>query len=322
MPKVFVTRRIPEPALERIRAACEMDVWESDDPPPYHALIERARGMDGLLCMLTDRIDAPLMDVLKPSLKVISQMAVGYDNIDINAAAQRRIPIGHTPGVLTEATADLAMALLLTAARRLQEGMAYIRDGEWTTWKPTVLLGHDLAGATLGIVGFGRIGKAVAKRARGFDMNILAYSPHLTDAEATAYGAQCTDFGPLLAQSDFVSIHVPLNAETRHLFNKRTFSKMKPTAILINTARGGVVDQAALYEAAANGMIGGAALDVTDPEPMSPNDPLLKLPNVTILPHVGSATLGTRTKMALIAADNLIAGIRGEPLPFQVAINR
>lgn len=316
-PAVFVTRAIPEPALEKLAAACEVDLWTEELPPPYETLIERARGKDGVLCMLTDRIDARFMDSAQ-TLRVISQMAVGYDNIDISAARERGIAIGNTPGVLTDATADTAFALLLACARRLPEGAQYIRDGRWKTWHPTVLLGRDLAGAVLGIVGFGRIGQAVAKRGRGFDMRILAYSPSLTAEAAAEHGVERADLDRLLAESDFISIHTPLNAQTRHLINRETLAKMKPTAILINTARGGVVDQSALYEALTNGVIGAAGLDVTDPEPLPAEDPLLALPNALIVPHIGSATIGTRTKMALMAVDNLIAGVSGQPLPTAV----
>jgi lactate dehydrogenase-like 2-hydroxyacid dehydrogenase len=293
---------------------CEVDVWPDELPPPYPALCERARGVDGLLCMLTDRIDGGLMDAAGSQLKIISQMAVGYDNIDVQAAKARGIRVGNTPGVLTETTADLAFALLLASARRLLEGVRYIQDGQWITWHPTALLGHDVSGATLGLIGLGRIGKAVAKRAAGFDMRILAYSPHLTDEEAAALGVECAALDDVLSQSDFVSLHCPLNADTRHLMNAGTLAKMKPSAILINTTRGPVVDQSALYDALTHGVIAAAALDVTDPEPLPADAPILKLPNVIVIPHVGSATIGTRGKMAEIAIDNLIAGVTGRPL--------
>jgi glyoxylate reductase len=247
-------------------------------------------------------------------------MAVGYDNIDVNAARQRGIAVGNTPGVLTDTTADLAFALLLAAARRLVEGVRYIEHGEWKMWHPTVLLGRDVSGATLGIVGFGRIGGAVAKRAAGFDMRILAYSPSLTDDQATSANVERADLERLLRESDFVSLHTPLNQATRHLINRETLKLMKPTTILVNTSRGGVVDQEALYEALANGIIGGAALDVTTPEPLRADHPLLKLPNVLIVPHIGSATVGTRGRMALMAADNLIAGVTGKALPNAVVV--
>lgn len=315
-PKIFVSRIIPQ--LEQLLSVCDADVWQDEFPPPYDVLCERVRGVDGILCMLTDKIDGGLMDAAGTQLKVISQMAVGYDNIDIAAARQRGIAIGNTPGVLTETTADLAFALLLAAARRLSEGEKYIREGNWRTWHPTTLLGHDVTGATLGIVGLGRIGAAVAKRAAAFDMRVIAYGPRLTDEEAQAAGAARASLDELLQTSDFVSLHCPLRPETRHLINRETLGRMKPSAILINTTRGAVVDQQALYDAVSSGVIAGAALDVTDPEPLPADDPLLQLPNVLIVPHVGSATIGTRGKMAQIAIDNLLAGLRGQPLRHEV----
>lgn len=319
-PLVFVTRHIPEAALEKVQTVCEVDLWEDDMPPPYETLIERSSGKDGVLSMLTDRIDAGFMDAVGTNLKVVSQMAVGYDNIDVQAAQERGIAIGNTPGVLTDTTADLAFALLLTAARRIVEGVRYIENDEWKMWHPTVMLGQDVSGATLGIVGFGRIGKAVARRAAGFNMRILVYSPSLNDEEAREEKVERADLDSLLRQSDFVSLHTPLNEATRHLINRDTLNLMKPNAILINTARGGVVDQDALYDALVNGDIGGAALDVTTPEPLRADHPLLKLPNVVIVPHVGSATIGTRGQMAAMAADNLIAGVLGKPLPNAVVV--
>lgn len=268
--------------------------------------------------MLTDPIDAAVLDAAGPTLKVISQMAVGFDNIDINAAERRGIAVGNTPGVLTEATADIAMALMLALGRRIVEGMAYIRAGQWKTWEPQTLLGIDLPGATLGVVGFGRIGRAFAKRAAAFDMHILAYSPSLTDRDARALGVERADLDDLLRRSDVVSLHTALNPQTRHLLNRERLALMKPSAILVNTARGAVVDQPALYDALVAGTIAGAALDVTDPEPLPADHPLLSLPNVVIAPHIGSATIGTRRRMALMAADNLIAGVTGQPLPTRV----
>lgn len=314
-PKVFVSRIIPDAGLDRVRAVCETDIWPEDMPPPYDILCERVRGLDGLLCTLNDRIDGQLMDAAGSQLKVISQMAVGYDNIDVAAAKARGIQIGNTPGVLTDATADLAFALLLAAARRLTEGVEYIKSGQWKTWQPKALLGGDLTGATLGIIGLGRIGKAVARRAAGFDMQILAHSPSCSLEEAIKVGATLTDLETVLRESDYVSLHVPLNAKTRGLINRETLALMKPTAVLVNTTRGPVVDQQALYEALTKGVIGGAALDVTDPEPLPFDHPLLNLPNVIIVPHIGSATYRTRDKMATMAAENLIAGVMGQPLP-------
>ncbi len=318
-PRVFVTRIIPDAGLDRVKAFCDADIWpEEGIAPPYEILIQRVKGVEGVLSLPTDRIDGALMEAAGPQLKVISQMAVGYDNVDVAAAQARGIPVGNTPGVLTNATADLTFALLLASARRLVESMDYVRTGRWKTWGPKTLLGTELGGATLGIVGLGRIGKAVARRAAGFDMCILAYSRHLTSEDAASVNARSVEFDELLRESDFVTLHCPLTPETRHLINGDTLAKMKPTAVLINVARGPVVDQRALYDALNNGVIGGAALDVTDPEPMLADDLLLTLPNVTIVPHIGSATVWTRDQMATMAADNLIAGLKGEPLPNQV----
>lgn len=317
-PRVFVSRIIPAAGLDRIKAECEVDLWTERMPPPYEVLTERVKGMDGLLCLLTDRIDPALMDAAGPQLKVISQMAVGYDNIDIPAATARGIPVGHTPGVLTEATADLTFALLLAAARRIVEGVNYIKAGEWQTWEPETLLGADLSGATLGIIGLGRIGTAVARRASGFDMRLIAYDPSATTEQAAAVSVTLVDLDTLLAESDFVSVHTPLTEQTRHLINAGTLAKMKRSAILVNTARGPIVDPQALYDALKSGTIAYAALDVTEPEPIAPDHPLLSLPNLTIVPHIGSASVRTRNRMAEIAAANLLAGLRGEPLPHQV----
>lgn len=314
-PRVFVSRRIPDAGLSRVQAALEADIWPDLMPPPYETLLEKVRGVDGLLCTLNDRIDAHLMDSAGPQLKVISQMAVGYDNIDVKAARERGIKIGNTPGVLTDATADLAFALLLAAARRLVEGVEYIRSGQWITWDPRALLGGDLVGSTLGIIGLGRIGQAVARRAAGFEMRLLAHSPRCTPDAAAQVNVRLVSLEDLLRESDYVSIHVPLKPETRHLIGQPQLALMKPSAILINTARGPIVDQAALIAALQQGVIRGAALDVTDPEPIPLDDPLLSLPNVIVVPHIGSASIRTRDRMALMAAENLIAGVTGQPLP-------
>jgi glyoxylate reductase len=315
-PKVFVTRKIFPEALDKIGQAADMEVWEDDFPPSYDVLLQKASDADGLLTMLTEKIDANLMEK-SPRLKIVSNMAVGHDNIDIPAATRHNIRIGYTPGVLTETTADLIFALLLAAARRVAEGDKYIRDGQWKTWGPMFLLGQDVHHASLGIIGLGRIGMEVAKRARGFDMKILYYSrTRKTKREEKELGLEYVDQMPeLLSRSDFVSIHVPLNPETRHLIGAKEFAAMKPTAIYINASRGPVTDQRALYEALKNGKIAYAGIDVTETEPIPMNDPLLTLNNIVITPHIGSASVLTRKKMALMATDNLLAGLRGEPLP-------
>jgi glyoxylate reductase len=318
-PKVFITRRIPEKGLSKVREHCQVRMWPEPLPPSPQALLENVRGMDGLLCLLTDRIDAELMDAALPRLKVISNHAVGYDNIDIAAATQRCIPVGNTPGILTETTADFAFALLMAAARRLVEGEHCVHSGGWKTWDPLFLLGVDIFGATLGIVGFGRIGQALARRAAGFNMRILYYDPSPIDPlEAAQFNAQAVDLDTLLAQADFVSIHTPLNAQTYHLFDQGVFAQMKSSAILINTARGGVVDPQALYQALKERRIAAAAIDVTEPEPIPTDSPLLELDNLLITPHIASASQATRDKMASMAAENLLAGLKGERLPYCV----
>ena len=313
-PRVFVTRIIPDQGLRLIRECCDVDLWMDELPPSRDVLIEHARGVDGLLTLLTDRIDGEVMDAAGAQLKVISNHAVGFDNIDVPAATRRGIPVGNTPGILTDATADFAFALLLAAARRVVEGERYVREGKWKTWGPSLLLGPDVHGATLGLIGFGRIGQAMARRARGFDMHVLYYDPSAPQPEP-GLNATASDLETVLSESDFVSLHTPLTPETRGLMNRERIAAMKPTAILINTARGPIVDAGALYEALAEHRIFAAALDVTDPEPIPADSPLLALDNLIVVPHIASASVATRQKMSLMAAKNLIAGLMGEPLP-------
>jgi glyoxylate reductase len=313
-PKVFITRAIPEKGFEIIRDYCDVDVWPHELPPTRAELLQRVRGMDGLLCLLTDKIDGEVMDAAGPQLKVISNHAVGFDNIDVNAATARKIPVGNTPDVLTDATADFAFALMMAVARRIPEAERYVHEGKWKTWGPMTLLGVDLKGATLGLIGFGRIGQAMARRAAGFDMRVIYYDPSETKSEADVK-ARRVDFETLLKESDFISLHTPLTLDTRHLINSEAFSKMKSSAVLINTARGPVVDPDALYEALKEKRIFGAGLDVTEPEPLPMESPLLTLENIVIVPHIASASKTTRDKMSLMAAQNLIAGLKGEWLP-------
>ncbi len=314
-PKVFVTRLIPAKGLNAILEYCDAEVWTDELPPPREVLLEKVRGKHGLLSLLTDRIDGEVMDAAGPGLKVISNHAVGVDNIDLAAATSRGLPVGNTPGILTDATADFAFALLMAAARRVVEGDRFVRAGRWKTWGPSLLLGPDITGATLGIVGFGRIGQAVAKRAAGFNMRILYCDPNINERSADDSLGEQVDLDTLLRESDFVSIHTPLLAETHHLFGRETLSKMKKTAILINTARGPVVDPQALYQALTEGWIAGAALDVTEPEPIPMDSPLLGLENLIICPHIASASVHTRDQMSWMAAQNLISGLKGERLP-------
>ncbi len=313
-PRIFVTRIIPEKGLQLLASACDVHLWESPEPVPRDELQAEAAEAEGLLTLLSDPLNADLI-AAAPHLRVISQYAVGYDNIDVAAATARGIPVGHTPGVLTDATADLAFALLMSAARRLTEGVDHVRAGRWTTWGPKLLLGQDVWGATLGIVGLGRIGAAMARRGRGFDMRVLTTSPHRKPALEAELGVEVVPLDELLATSDYVSLHCPLTPETAGLIGEAELRAMKPTAILINTARGGVVETGALVRALREGWIAGAALDVTDPEPLPADHPLVDLPNCTVTPHVGSATVSTRTRMSVIAAENLLAGLRGQPLP-------
>jgi glyoxylate reductase len=275
-------------------------------PPEPAQLRRRCAEAEGLLCTLTERVDAELIDG-SPHLRAIANYAVGYDNIDVPAAAAREIPVGNTPDVLTDATADLAFALLLAAARRLPEAIASLPAGEWVTWEPSAHLGHSVHGATLGIIGRGRIGQAVAQRAEGFAMEVLFSG---RDDPAA--------LDDLLQRSDFVSLHCPLTPETRHLIDAAALARMRSTAILVNTARGPIVDQDALRAALTDGVIAGAALDVTDPEPLPADDPLLSAPNLIVAPHIGSATHAAREQMATLAVDNLLAALDGEPMPHPV----
>jgi len=301
--RIFVTRRLPGPSLERLAAAHELDVWPHELPPSQEELLARARSAHGLLTMLSDRIDAALIDAC-PKLRTVVNYAVGSDNIDLAAAAARGIQVGVTPDVLTDATADLTWALLLAAARRLPEGAEAVRAGAWRTWEPAGFLGLELRGATLGLIGLGRIGRAVAERAPGFGMTVIHTS--------RSGGVTLSE---LLARSDVISLHCPLTPQTRHLIDARALAAMKPTAILVNTARGAIVDQPALVAALNDGGIAAAALDVTDPEPPPPEDPILRAPNLLLLPHVGSATRTARARMAQIAEENLLAALAGRTMP-------
>lgn len=313
-PKVFVTRIIPDKGLDLVKEFCDADVWEGELPPPRQEILRHVQDVDGLLSLLTDRIDGEVMDAAGVRLKVISNYAVGFDNIDVDAATARGIPVGNTPGALTEATADFAFALLISAARRVPEGDRFVRDGKWKTWAPMLLLGNEIHNATLGVVGFGRIGQAMARRAAGFDMRVIYYDPNETgdqpDIKATS-----VDFETLLEESDFISLHTPLTPDTRHLIDAEALSRMKRTAVLVNTSRGPVVDMNALYEALRDRKIFAAGLDVTDPEPLPATHPLLTLDNLVVAPHVASASHTARGNMAWMAANNLIAGLKGEPLP-------
>jgi glyoxylate reductase len=305
--RCFVTRQLPGPALDRLSAVHEVTIWQGRLPPTQAELVENAQDAEGLLSLLTDRIDKSLLDQL-PKLRVISNYAVGYDNVDLDAATRRGIPVGHTPDVLTDATADLTLALMLAAARRLPEALQAAQEGDWVTWEPAKHLGYQVYGATLGIIGFGRIGRAVAERARGFSMRVLT---------ASAREGLSEPLKGLLREADFVSLHCPLTPETHHLIDDEALELMSPNSILINTARGPIVDPKALEEALEQGHIAAAALDVTEPEPLPAGDPLLSTRNLIITPHIGSATRAAREKMAALAVDNLLAGLDGKPMPHQ-----
>jgi glyoxylate reductase len=313
---IFITKPIPQPALERLLPHANIEVWQEALPPEQDVLIRKASHNDGILCMLSDPLNSVFFNASSLSLKVISQFSVGVDNIDLAAATIRGIPVGHTPGVLTETTADFAFGLLMAAARRIVEGHNEVQQGLWRPWGPDVLTGYDVYGSTLGLVGFGRIGQAMARRAQGFSMKVLYFDTERHPELEESLGVTYTPLEQLLEHSDFVSLHIYLSPETYHMIGQLEFEKMKPSAVLVNTARGGVVDPHALAWAIKNGNIAAAALDVTEPEPIPPDSPLLGLPNVIIAPHIASASKATRLRMAHITVDNLLAGLEGKPLPF------
>ncbi len=317
LPLVIVTHTLPAGWLASLEGRCRLVTGPEDATRLEPELAQSLPEAEGLFSLLTIPVDAGLLEKA-PRLRVVSNMAVGYDNIDLAACTRRGIPVGNTPGVLTEGTADLAMALLLSAARGLQQASQDARQGRWTTWHPAGWLGADLDGASLGIIGLGKIGQAVARRASAFGLRILYNDNKPCPELEAAVGAECLPLDELLSRSDFVSLHVPLTPGTRGLINDRTLALMKPTAILVNTARGPVVDPASLQRALEEGRLAGAALDVTDPEPLPPGHPLYRLPNCLIVPHIGSATFRTRRRMAELACENLLAGLEGRRLPFCV----
>jgi len=315
-PHIFITRKIDQVAISFLAESCAVEVWDNPFPPDYQTLLEKSGSSQALLSLLTDRIDRNLISRSKGKLHVISQMAVGVDNIDLAAATEYRIPIGHTPGVLTESVADFTFALLLSIARRIIEADGEVHRGIWQPWGPDVLCGADIHGATLGIIGMGRIGQAVAKRAHGFDMKVLFFDSSCHPSIEKDFDIRCASLDDLLGSSDFVSIHANLTKENHHLISKEQFSKMKPTAYLINTSRGPLVDPDALEWALENHILSGAAIDVTEPEPLPANSSLITLENLIITPHIASASTQTRANMAMIAVRNILAGLKGEHLPF------
>jgi len=314
-PKVLVTREIPERGLSKIREFFEVDLWTDEAPPPKDVILERIRDKDALVSLLTDPIDEEVFDAA-PKLRIVSQYAVGYDNIKVEEATKRGVYVTNTPGVLTETVADFTFALMLAVARRVVEADRYVREGKWKVgWHPLMMVGTDVYGATLGIVGLGRIGSAVARRAKGFNMRVIYYDVVRREDLEKELGIEYVSLDKLLEESDYVSLHTPLTPQTYHLIGEEQLKKMKKTAFLINTARGKVVDQKALYKALKEGWIAGAGLDVFEREPISPDDPLLELDNVVLAPHAASASYETRSRMAEMVADNLIAFLKGEVPP-------
>jgi len=310
-----VTRRLPQPALDIIRPIADFTLWDREDvPPSRQVLLREVTQVDGLLSLLTDRIDGEVMDAA-PRLRVVSNFAVGFDNIDIPAATQRRIVVTNTPEVLTETVADFAFCLMLGAARRLVEGDRYARDGKWKTWEPLLLAGQDMYRATLGLIGLGRIGSAVARRAKGFEMRVMYYDPFRREDLEQSLQIEYRPFTDVLRQADFISVHVPLSEQTRHLIGRDQFSMMKPTAVFVNTSRGPVVDQQALAEALAARRIFAAGIDVFEREPVPTDDPLLAQGNAIVAPHIASASIPTRIRMATLAAENLVAVLQGKRPP-------
>ncbi|MEN9935331.1 MAG: hypothetical protein RLZZ387_1910 [Chloroflexota bacterium] len=317
-PKVYVTRRIPRPALDIIEAACDTDSWDVEDRPvPRDVLLRAVSDVDGVFTLLTERVDAELLEAA-PRLRVVANMAVGYDNVDVPALTARRVLLTNTPGVLTDTTADLAFALMMAAARRIVEGQKLIEAGGWTNWSPMFMTGQEISGATLGIVGAGRIGAAVARRATGFGMNILYHNRRRSPELEAEVGAAYRPLDQLLRDADFVVVLVPLSPETRGMFGVREFALMKDTAVFVNASRGPVVKELELVEALKAGRPWAAGLDVFEREPIGADHPLLALPNVVAVPHVGSATVTTRVRMATLAARNLLAALTGEHPPSPV----
>ncbi|GEN54268.1 2-hydroxyacid dehydrogenase [Halobacillus faecis] len=313
-PKVFITRRLPDEIVDPYKEHLDIHMWQSEEEPVgRQMLMEKARSSHGLLTMLTEKIDEGILRQAN-DLSIVANMAVGYDNVDVKTAENLGIAITHTPDVLTETTADLTFGLLMATARRMIEASQYIKDNKWEHWSPLMLAGTDIHGKTIGIVGMGRIGEAVAKRAKGFGMNILYYNRSRKPEAEESIGASYADFEVLLEQADYVVCLTPLTDQTKHMFNKDAFQKMKKEAFFINASRGATVDEEALYEAIVNKNIAGAGLDVFEQEPISSQHPLLACPEVVCLPHIGSATKETRYKMMQLSLENLVNHFQGKPL--------
>ena len=314
--KVYVTTKLPEEAARTLESKFDVEYWEAETRPPKSLVIEKVKEVDGLICLLTEKIDKEVIEAAGPNLWGISQVAVGFDNIDVEAATRKGIYVTNTPGVLTETTADYAFALLMATARRIAEADRYVRAGKWNVpWGLLMFLGQDIWGKTIGIIGMGRIGTAVARRAKGFNMKILYYDIYRNEKAEKELGAKYVDLETLLKESDFVTLHVPLTPQTRHLIDEEKLKLMKKTACLINTSRGPVVDEKALYKALKEGWIWAAGLDVWEKEPTDPNNPLLTLDNVTVSPHIASASYETRLRMAMMAVENMTAILEGRVPP-------
>lgn len=312
-PKVYITRKLPKEIIKKLEKVCEVSMWTKEkEPVPKEVLLQEIQEVDGLFCLLTENIDKEVFEYAN-KLKAISNMAVGYDNIDITEAKKRKIVVTNTPDVLTETTADLTFALLMTTARRIIESNEYLRNGEWQTWYPMQLAGRDIYKANLGIIGMGRIGKALIKRAKGFDMNVQYYNRSRKQEIETKFDITYSNLESLLKTSDFVCILIPYSSEVHHMISHKELSLMKNSAILINTSRGGIVNESALFYALKNKNIFGAGLDVFEQEPISADHPLLSLPNLVTLPHIGSASIKTRLDMANLAADNIINILQNKP---------
>lgn len=315
--KVLITRMIPEGGIEELKKHFDVEVWEQGSPIPSEVLLEKIKDVDGVITLLSDKITKKVIDSAL-NLKVISNYAVGYDNIDVEYAKIKGIQIGNTPGVLTDTTADLAFSLLMAVARRVSESAEYVKNGNWKTWGPQLMLGNDVWGSTIGIIGFGRIGQAMARRAKGFGMEVLYYSRSRKPEAEAEIGASYVSLEELYEKSDFISLHSNLNSSTKGLINKEAFDRMKSNCIIINTARGAVINTDDLIDALENRKIEGAGLDVTDPEPINMDSRLLEFSNCLIVPHIGSASHKTRNKMSFMVAENIIAGIKGLRLPYEV----
>lgn len=313
-PKVYVTRRIPESGVKLLQQSCDVEIWDSDDVVPREVFLKAVADKDAVLCLLTEKVDAETLDVAK-NAKIFANMAVGFDNIDVAECTKRGIMASNTPGVLTDTTADFAFTLLMSAARRIRESHEFVQAGKWETWGPLLLMGQDIHHATLGLIGLGRIGTEMARRGQGFSMRVLYNDVVRREDLEQELGLEYAEFDTVLEESDFVSLHVPYLPATHHLISTEQLAKMKQSAVLINTARGPIVDPQALYTALKSGEIWAAGLDVTDPEPIPMDDPLLTLDNCLIAPHIASASFNTRSDMSELAANNILAAIAGDRPP-------